>query len=170
MKRSDKIFFIIQSCIKYNSFDWGIRLRSLLYRRFFKKLGRNVQIKDGVTFKYPSEIEIGDNAKIGEYCYFVGKGGLRLGNNILMGAGTKIITSNHNFEDTGASMFDQGLSFQPIEIGNDIWFGFDCKIFGNTKISDGVIVGANSVVKNMEVPSYVIVAGTPAKIIKVRKM
>lgn len=169
MKRSDKIFFVIQSCIKYNSFEWGIRLRGFLYKKFFKKFGKNIQIKDGVTFKYPSEIEIGNNIKIGEFCYFVGKGGLSIGNNVLIGAGTKIITSTHNFDDVETSVFDQGLSFSPIAIKNDVWFGFDCKVFGNTIINDGVILGANSLIKNIETGAYVIMVGNPAKVLRIRE-
>jgi acetyltransferase-like isoleucine patch superfamily enzyme len=168
MKISDKIFFVIQSCIKYNSFGWGIWLRSFLYKFFFKKFGKNIQIKDGVTFKYPSEIEMGSNIKIGEFSYFVGNGGLYLGDNVLIGAGTKIITSTHNFDDIETSMFDQGLSFSPIRIKNDVWFGFDCKVFGNTIINEGVIIGANSLIKNTETPSYVILAGNPAKFLRKR--
>ncbi|MCX5642436.1 MAG: acyltransferase, partial [Candidatus Omnitrophica bacterium] len=43
-------------------------------------------MKDGVTFKYPSDIEIGDNCVIGEFCYLVGKGGLKIGNDVLIGS------------------------------------------------------------------------------------
>lgn len=168
MSMSDKVFFFIQSLLKYNSFGLGIKLRALLYRPFFRKLGRNVQIKDGVTFKYPSEIEIGNNAKIGEFSYFVGKGGLKIGNNLLLGAGTKIITSSHRFEDIETSMFEQALDFEPIEIGNDVWFGFDVKVFGNTKIGNGVIMGANTIIKNTEIPDLAVVAGIPGKIVKYR--
>lgn len=164
----DRLFFIVQSCIKYNSFNWGIKLRSFLYKPFFRKFGKNIQIKDGVTFKYPSEIELGDNCKIGEFSYFVGKAGLIIGNNLLLGAGTKIITSRHNFEDIDTPMWKQGLEFEPIIIGNDVWLGFDVKVFGNTKLGKGVIVGAGSIVKNIEIPDYAIIVGVPAKIIRIR--
>jgi acetyltransferase-like isoleucine patch superfamily enzyme len=167
--KNDKLFFIIQSMVKYNSFGWGIKLRSFLYRGFFKSFGKNVQIKDGVTFKYPSDIELGDNIKIGEFCYFVGKGGLSIGNNALIGAGTKIITSTHNFEDSDTPMFEQGLSFQPIRIADDVWMGFDVKVFGNTIVNQGVVIGTNSLVKNTEVEPFSVIAGTPAKFIKSRK-
>ncbi len=165
----DRLFFFIQSCIKYNSFNWGIRLRSFLYRPFFRKFGKNIQIKDGVTFKYPSEIELGNNCKIGEFSYFVGKGGLNIGDNLLLGAGTKIITSSHNFEDVDTPIRDQGLQFEPISIGNDVWFGFDVKVFGNTKIGNGVVIGAGSIVKNTEIPDYAVLVGAPAKIIRIRE-
>lgn len=165
---SDRLFFFVQNCVKYNSFNWGIRLRSFLYRPFFKKFGKNIQIKDGVTFKYPSEIELGDNCKIGEFSYFVGKGGLAIGDNLLLGAGTKIITSSHRFEDTDVPIRNQGLEFEPIKIGNDVWFGFDVKVFGNTRLGNGVVVGAGSILKNMDVPDLAVVVGAPARVQRVR--
>ena len=166
---SDRIFFFVQSCLKYNSFHFGIWLRSVLYKPFFKKFGSNIQIKDGVTFKYPSEIELGNNCKIGEFSYFVGKGGLKIGDNLLLGAGTKIITSKHQFDDVDQPIAGQGLGFDPIEIGNDVWFGFDVKVFGNSRIGHGSVIGAGSIVRNMEIPDYSVAAGAPAKIIRSRK-
>lgn len=165
----DRLFFFIQNCIKYNSFNWGIKLRAFLYRPFFRKFGKNIEIKDGVTFKYPSEIELGNNCKIGEFSYFVGKGGLSIGDNLLLGAGTKIITTSHLFEDTDIPMRDQGLSFEPIRIGNDVWFGFDAKVFGNTTIGNGVVIGAGTIVKNMLIPDFAVVVGVPGKITRLRK-
>lgn len=169
VKIKDKIFFIIQALLKYNSFDWGIKARSFFYRFFFKSFGKNIQIKDGVTFKYPSEICLGNNIKIGELTYFVGLGGLYIGDNVLIGAGTKIITTSHNFENSEIDIFDQGLCSDPIVIKNNIWFGFDCKIFGGAIIENGVIVGAGSLVKKCTLHSYTIVAGMPAKVIKKRR-
>ncbi len=166
--KNDKLFFTVQSFLKYNSFDFGIKLRSFFYRPFFKKMGKNIVIKDGVTFKYPSEIEIGNNCKIGEFSYFVGKGGLTIGNNFLMGAGSKIITSKHNFENIDLPIFYQGLDFEKIEIGDGVWLGFDVKIFGNSKIGNDVILGANTIVKNMKIPDYSVAVGMPAKIIRSR--
>lgn len=53
------------------------------------------------------------------------------------------------------------------EIGNDVWIGQDVRLMNGIKIGNGAIVAAGSlVVKN--VPNYSIVAGVPAKIIKMR--
>lgn len=54
-----------------------------------------------------------------------------------------------------------------IIVGNDVWFGYDCLIKGGVTIGDGAIVASRAVVvKN--VPPYSIVAGNPAKVIKMR--
>ena len=54
-----------------------------------------------------------------------------------------------------------------IAIGNDVWVGFDVKLFKGVTIGDGAIVGACSVV-NKSVPAYTIVAGIPARPIRKR--
>jgi virginiamycin A acetyltransferase len=52
-----------------------------------------------------------------------------------------------------------------IEIGNDVWIGLGATILNGVKIGDGVTVAAGSVVIS-DVPSYCVVAGVPAKIVK----
>lgn len=52
-------------------------------------------------------------------------------------------------------------------IGNDCWIGRDAVIMPGTTLGDGVIVGTRAVVTGT-VPDYAIVAGNPAKVIRMR--
>jgi len=52
-------------------------------------------------------------------------------------------------------------------IGNDVWIGTEATILSGVKIGDGAVIGAKSVVVK-DVPAYAIVAGNPARIIKMR--
>lgn len=52
-------------------------------------------------------------------------------------------------------------------IGNDVWIGERALIKGGVTIGDGAVVGMGSIVTK-DVPPYTIVAGNPAKIIRVR--
>lgn len=52
-------------------------------------------------------------------------------------------------------------------IGNDVWIGRSAIILSGVKVGDGAVVGAGSVVTK-DVPSYAIVAGNPAKLIRFR--
>jgi acetyltransferase-like isoleucine patch superfamily enzyme len=166
--KNDKIFMVIQNTIKYWSFEWAIKFRTFAYRFFFKKMGKCVKIKDGVTFKYPSEIEIGDNSTIGEQCIIVGKGGLYIGDYSLIGARTSIITTNHNHTNLDIPIYKQGLSFKPIKIEENVWFGVNVTVLSGTHIAKGIIIGANSVVKGDLREENNIYAGSPAKRIKSR--
>lgn len=52
-------------------------------------------------------------------------------------------------------------------IGNDVWIGYGVLLLGGVRIGNGAIIAAGSVV-NKDVPSYAIVAGVPAKVIRYR--
>lgn len=52
-------------------------------------------------------------------------------------------------------------------VGNDVWIGQNAVILPGVHISDGAIVGANSVV-GRDVEPYAIVAGNPARVVRKR--
>ncbi|MER8902642.1 DapH/DapD/GlmU-related protein [Mesorhizobium sp. M0772] len=54
-----------------------------------------------------------------------------------------------------------------VGIGNDVWIGHGAVIMPGISIGNGAIVGANSVVTR-NVPAYTIVAGVPAKPLRMR--
>ena len=55
----------------------------------------------------------------------------------------------------------------PIEIGHDCWIGQGAFIVGGIKVGTGAVVLAGAVVTK-DVPSYAIVGGVPAKVLKYR--
>lgn len=54
-----------------------------------------------------------------------------------------------------------------IIVGNDVWFGYNTLIKNGVNIGNGAIIAAGSVVVK-DVPAYSIVAGNPAKVVKMR--
>lgn len=54
-----------------------------------------------------------------------------------------------------------------IVVGNDVWFGYDCLIMNGVTIGNGAIIATRAVVVK-DVPAYSIVAGNPAKVVKMR--
>lgn len=52
-------------------------------------------------------------------------------------------------------------------LGNDVWIGMEAVILPGVTIGDGAIVAAKAVVTH-DVPPYAIVAGNPAKVVKMR--
>jgi acetyltransferase-like isoleucine patch superfamily enzyme len=54
---------------------------------------------------------------------------------------------------------------QPIRLERNVWIGFDACILPGVTIGEGAVVGARSVV-TQNVPSFTVVAGNPAKVIR----
>ncbi len=54
-----------------------------------------------------------------------------------------------------------------IVVGNDVWFGYDSLVMNGATIGNGAIIATKAVVVK-DVSAYSIVAGNPAKVVKMR--
>ena len=87
----------------------------------------------------------------------------------MMGQDCLIYTENHKYDRIDCTIDQQGYQeARPVVIGDDVWIGGRVIILPGVTIGNGAILGAGAVVTH-DVPSYAIVGGNPAKIIKYRK-
>ena len=139
-------------------------IRAFFARLFLTKCGKNVNIQKNTSFSH--RCEIGDNSGIGMGSTLWGK--VVIGNDVMMGTECLIYTQNHAFEQKDVVMRLQGPQPEKtVEIGDDVWIGGRVTILPGVKIGTGCIIGAGAVVTK-DVPSYAIVGGNPAKIIRFR--
>lgn len=89
---------------------------------------------------------------------------IKIGNNTGIGKDVEIRTGDsHSIIDLETK---KRINYaQNIEIGDMVWIGVRAMIFKGVKISNNVIVSANAIVTS-DVPSNVVVAGVPAKVVK----
>ena len=122
--------------------DWAAHLAPYLYDFSPEKLviGHFCQIADGVTF-----ITASANHRYDGFSTF------------------PFMVFNDGGPDA-PSMPDPGPD---TIIGNDVWIGQGARILPGARIGNGVIVGAGAVVSG-RVPDYAIVAGNPARIVRMR--
>jgi len=132
-------------------------------------LGDNIYIGHQTILKgyYKGELCIGDGTWIGQQCFFHSAGGIDIGKNVGVGPGVKIITSVHSEEGIHKPILHNSLIFKKVIIEDDVSIGVGSVILPGVRIGKGSIVGAGAVV-TVDVEPYHVVAGIPAKIIKVR--
>jgi acetyltransferase-like isoleucine patch superfamily enzyme len=133
------------------------------------KLGQQCVIHHGaVVASYGGDISIGNNVSVNPYTVIYGHGGLVIGENTRIAAHCVIVPSNHNYQDAGVLIADQGLSTKGISIGSDCWIAAGVKILDGVHIGNGCVIGAGSVVTK-DIPEWSVAVGAPAKVIKDRK-
>lgn len=94
--------------------------------------------------------------------------------------GVRFITASANHRYSGVStypfaVFDgfgmdrpsMQIAVNDTVIGHDVWFGNGAQVMPGARIGSGVIVAANAVVTGT-VPDYAIVAGNPARVVRMR--
>lgn len=128
------------------------------------KAGRNSKIWDSGQIDYPSRLELGQNVSINRWCIINAAGGVKIGNDTLIGPRATIYSQNHTFEDPTERISAQGYEKKPVTIGNDVWIASNVTILPGVTIGDGCVIAAGSVITK-NTPPYSITAGVPGKII-----
>lgn len=133
------------------------------------KIGRNVTIFPDVMIYGDGPINIADNVSIGNgtIIYASHDGGVTIGENTMIAAHTYIIDCDHGIE-ANIPVLKQKNTVDAVIIGNDVWIAANATILKGSKISDGAVIGAKTLVKGA-IPENAIAVGIPAKVIKYRE-
>lgn len=107
-------------------------------------------------------IDVGKNVFINSGCCFQDQGGITIGDGTLIGQQTVLATLNHDFDPEHRF----NMTPKPIRIGKNVWIGAHATVLPGVTIGDYAIVAAGAVVVK-DVPDRAVVAGVPAKIIKI---
>ena len=92
-----------------------------------------------------------------------GRGMVTIGNYFHSGENCSIITQTHNYDNGLSIPYDATSVYKNVEIADFVWLGSNVTILPGTKINDGAIIQAGSVVHG-EIPAWAIVGGQPAKV------
>jgi acetyltransferase-like isoleucine patch superfamily enzyme len=112
------------------------------------------------------EIVMGQHCTVNPYVSLHGK--VTMGDGVRIASLATIAGQNHVFTDITKPIYEQPVSFEGIQIGDDVWVG------ANVVVLDGVKIGAHSIlaagaVVTKDVPEYAIVGGNPARVLRDRR-
>jgi len=111
-----------------------------------------------------STLEPNATLKIGNNCGFSGTTigcfkSIIIGDNVKCGANTLITDSDWHVDDYRSSIPCN------VVIGNNVWLGYGSIVLKGVTIGENSVIGAGSVVTK-DIPSNVVAAGNPCKVIK----
>lgn len=140
----------------------SVRMDTPPYRKF--SLGRRSVVESYACINNAvGDVIIGDHTRIGLHCTVIGP--VTIGSHVNLAQGITVTALNHNFEDAGLRIDEQGVSTKAVTIGDDVWIGTNAVILPGVTIGRHVVVAAGAVVTK-DVPAHTLVAGVPAKVVK----
>ncbi len=138
-----------------------------LLRALGSKVGSNCTYYPGIKLSPGSEMNVGNDVDFAWGVLITTKGGVEIGDRVLIGYNTQIFSANHVVPQNYGKIFGAGHTFAKVIIEKDVWIGAGCIILPGVKIGEGAVIAAGSVVTK-DVPKFTYVGGIPAKIIKER--
>lgn len=122
----------------------------------------------GVLQNLGEGLIVGNNVGIAQNCFIQVRGKVHIGNNVIFGPNVSIFSENHVFDNPDLPVSKQGVTRKGVTINDGVWLGTRVVILDGVTVGENSIVAAGSIV-NKDVPSYSIVGGVPAKVIRNRK-
>ena len=140
----------------------SVRMDTPPYRRF--SLGRRSVVESYACINNAvGDVIIGDYTRIGLHCTIIGP--VNIGNHVNLAQGITVTALNHNFADGELRIDQQGVSTQPVSIGDDVWIGTNAVILPGVTIGKHVVIAAGAVVTK-DIPDNSLAMGVPATVRK----
>jgi acetyltransferase-like isoleucine patch superfamily enzyme len=139
----------------------GLLIRWVAYRCLLGELKSFARIYSGVYFTHTYGIRIGRDFAINTGSLLDGRGGITIGDSVMIGPYVVIVSSQHQFIHPEIAMTSLNHIMMPVNIGNDVWIGAHSVIRGGITIGQGAVIAAGAIVTR-DVGEYKIVGGVPA--------
>lgn len=144
-----------------NRYHTPEELRELMGRLTGKKIDDTFRLFPPFYTDFGKNISIGKDVFINSGCHFQDQGGITIGEGSLIGHNVVLATINHDL----APGNNRKNHYAPITIGNHVWVGSNATVLPGVNIGDWAVVAAGAVVTK-DVPTYTVVGGIPAKVLK----
>jgi acetyltransferase-like isoleucine patch superfamily enzyme len=133
------------------------------------ELGRFVWLGDKTKVRcHEGIVQIGEKTVIGQECTISAYQRVRIGEQCVIADRAMFIDFDHGVVDVERPIRVQGIYKRDVVVGSNVWIGYGACILRGVRVGDNSIVGTNSVVTK-DVPANAVVAGIPARIIRMRE-
>ncbi len=142
------------------------RLRAAYYSRVLKSMGKGCMISDGVLVTQPHNVSLGDRVAINEGVLLQSceSAGITIGDSVVLSFGAMLLTGGLELSSNGPNYHRH--SAMPIAIQHSAWIGARAIILPGVTVGHGAVVATGSVVTG-DVEPHTVVAGAPARVIRV---
>jgi len=132
-------------------------------------LGRWSWLGHGTKIRvHEGEVHIGAKSVIGQECTVSAYQHVSIGRECIIADRVMLIDFDHGVVEVERPIRAQGIYKRDVRVGHNVWMGYGACVLRGVTIGDNSIVGTSAVVTKT-VPSNAVVAGVPARIIRMRK-
>ena len=133
------------------------------------RFGRFCWIGDGTKIRcHQGVVEIGPKTVMGQECTISAYQRVRIGAECVIADRAMFIDFDHGVVEVERPIRAQGIYKRDVVVGSNVWIGYNASILRGVRVGDNSIIGTNAVVTR-DVPANAVVAGVPARIVRMRE-
>jgi acetyltransferase-like isoleucine patch superfamily enzyme len=117
---------------------------------------------------HEGEVSIGAKTVIGQEATISAFQHVSIGRECIIADRVMLIDFDHGVTEVERPIRVQGIYKRDVRVGNNVWMGYGACVLRGVSIGENAIVGTSAVVTT-EVPPNAVVAGVPARIIRMRE-
>jgi acetyltransferase-like isoleucine patch superfamily enzyme len=123
--------------------------------------GSKIRCHEGV-------VSIGAKTVLGQECTISAYQHVSIGRECVIADRVMLIDFDHGMVEVDRPIREQGIYKRDVRVGNNVWIGYGACILRGVTVGDNAVIGTYAVVTK-DVPANAIVAGVPARIIRMRE-
>ena len=133
------------------------------------RIGRWAWIGNGTKIRvHEGEVSIGAKTVMGQECTISAYRHIAIGRECILADRVMLIDFDHGVVETERPIRLQGIYKRDVHVGHNVWIGYGACVLRGVSVGDNAIVGTNSVLTR-DVPENAVVAGAPARVIRMRE-
>jgi acetyltransferase-like isoleucine patch superfamily enzyme len=132
------------------------------------RIGRWAWVGHGSKLRvHEGLVSIGAKTVLGQECTISAFQHVSIGRECILADRVMLIDFDHGVTEVDRPIRLQGIYKRDVRVGNNVWIGYGACVLRGVTVGDNCIVGTNSVLTR-EVPENAVVAGVPARMIRMR--
>ena len=132
-------------------------------------IGRWAWLGHGCKIRvHEGEVSIGAKSVIGQECTISAYQHVSIGRECIIADRVMLIDFDHGVTEVDRPIRAQGIYKRDVRVGHNVWIGYGACILRGVSVGENSVIGTSSVVTK-EVPANAVVAGAPARVIRMRE-
>jgi acetyltransferase-like isoleucine patch superfamily enzyme len=148
---------------------FGRNLEIEISKRGKVRFGRFVWVGDGTKIRcHEGVVAIGPKTVMGQECTISAYKEVRIGEQCVIADRSMFIDFDHGMVEVERPIRVQGIYMKPVIVGSNVWIGYGAAVLRGVSVGDNAVLGTYAVVTK-DIPANAVVAGIPAKVIRMRE-
>ncbi len=133
------------------------------------RLGRWSWIGEGCKLRaHEGEVTIGAKSVLGQDCTISAYQRVSIGRECIIADRVMMIDFDHGVAETERPIREQGIYKRDVLVGHNVWIGYGACLLRGVTVGDNAVIGTSAVL-TADVPANAVVAGIPARVIRMRQ-